>query len=77
MKVRVTAPPFCDHKLIDDQGFLELAEGAKLGALYKILKVPIPIRPIMITSVNYDRSKQGRILKDGDDVSIFWPLSGG
>jgi molybdopterin converting factor small subunit len=77
MKVRVYAPPFCDHSRIDDLGFVELTGGASLNSLYKLLKVPLPLRPLLITSINYDSAGLSTVLCDGDEVSIFWPLSGG
>ncbi|MBI9107924.1 MAG: MoaD/ThiS family protein [Spirochaetales bacterium] len=77
MNVRITAPPFCDHSRVDDSGFIKLKDEAKLNSLYKLLKVPLPLRPLLITVVNYERARPGLLLKDGDEVSIFWPLSGG
>jgi molybdopterin converting factor small subunit len=77
LKVRVIAPPFCDHSSIDNHGFIELKEGARLNNLYKRLKVAVLLRPLLITSVNYERVRPSATLSDGDDVSIFWPLTGG
>ena len=77
MKVRITAPPFCDHSLIDNRGFIELKEGASLNDLYNRLKVTALLRPFLITSVNYEIARPSVTLSDGDEVSIFWPLSGG
>ena len=77
MKVRITAPPFCDHSLIDNLSFIELKEGACLNELYSKLKVAALLRPFLITSVNYEIARPSVALSDGDEVSIFWPLSGG
>ena len=77
MKVRIAAPPFCDHSLIDDNGHIELKAKARLNDLYKLLRVPLHLRPILIAAVNYNRAKLTHRLSDGDEVSIFWPLSGG
>ncbi len=77
MKVRITAPPFCDHSSIDNRGFIELKEGASLNDLYNKLKVTALLRPFLITSVNYEIARPSASLSDGDEVSIFWPLSGG
>ena len=54
-----------------------MEEGARLNDLYKVLKVPLILRPLLITSVNYDRRRPLTELSDGDEVSIFWPVSGG
>ena len=32
---------------------------------------------VLITSVNYEIARPSVTLSNGDDVSIFWPLSGG
>jgi len=77
MKVRITAPPFCDHSRIDESGCIELPVGAKLNDLYKVLKISLPLRPVLITSINYERARLSALMKDGDEVSIFWPMSGG
>jgi molybdopterin converting factor small subunit len=77
IKVRINAPPFCDHSLVDESGCINLESGAKLSSLYKIIKVPAALRLLMITSVNYERARPSRELIDGDEVSIFWPISGG
>jgi len=77
LKVRITAPPFCDHRSIDNRGFIELNDGASLNDLYNKLKVAALLRPFLITSVNYEIARPSVTLSNGDDVSIFWPLSGG
>jgi molybdopterin converting factor small subunit len=77
LKVRITAPPFCDHSSIDDRGYIELEKDANLNDLYKKLKVAALLRPFLITSINYEVARPSVTLSDGDEVSIFWPLSGG
>jgi len=77
MKIRISAPPFCDHSRISDSGYIELEDGANLNDLYKYLAMPLILRPLLITSVNYERRRPGYGLNEGDDVSIFWPISGG
>jgi molybdopterin converting factor small subunit len=77
LKVRITAPPFCDHSSIDNRGFIELEKDASLNDLYSRLKVTALLRPILITSVNYEIVRPSVTLSDEDEVSIFWPLSGG
>ena len=77
MKVRVYVPPFADPSAIDDDDFVELADGATLGALLKRLR--IPLRPLAATFclVNYERVGIGHRLADGDTVSFFSLLPGG
>jgi molybdopterin converting factor small subunit len=77
LKVRITAPPFCDHSSIDNYGLIELENGASLNDLYKKLKVNPLLRRFLITSVNYEIAELSAILSEGDEVNIFWPISGG
>ena len=77
MQVKVIAPAFCDHSGIDDSGMLEIPESSKIKDLYKVLKIPLIIYPLLITTVNYDRAGLKSPLGEGDVVSIFWPVSGG
>jgi molybdopterin converting factor small subunit len=62
---------------MDNISRLELKDGARLNDLYKILKVAPLVRPLLITSVNFERAKPSTKLSDGDEVSIFWPFTGG
>ena len=77
MKIRVTAAPFCDHSLIDESGCMQIKDGASLNELYRLLKIGFVLRPLLLTTVNYDRARPSKRLSEGDEVSIFWPLSGG
>jgi len=77
VRVQVFAPPFCDHSVLDEGGELTLPEGATLGMALKRLKVPPLAGRLLITKVNYDRAPRSRKLKDGDVVSLLWPISGG
>jgi hypothetical protein len=54
IKIRVYAPGFINHDAIDPDGFINLEEGDSLGVLYRKLKVPLPLRPILVCSVNYE-----------------------
>lgn len=77
MLVRVYAPAFCDHDLINDKGCVELNEGTTLRGLLKKLKMPILLRKMPIVFVNYDRVKASTVLKDGDTVSIMGMVASG
>ncbi len=77
MKVRITAPAFCDYSRIDDSGCIELPEKSRLNKLYSMLKIPLPVRPLLITMVNFEKARPAKILSEGDDVSILWFMSGG
>ncbi len=77
LKVKVYAPGFINHDSIDPDGFVDLKEGASIGTLYQELKVPLPLRLILVCSVNYELGQLSTKLKDGDIVSILFPVSGG
>lgn len=77
MKVKVYAPMFGDTGQLDDNGYLELNEGASLGDLYKRLKIPLLLRNSLVCMVNYERSRRSRKLAENDVVSFIGPLSGG
>lgn len=77
MRVRVFPGPFCHTDVLDEDGFIFLEEGATLNEVYKKLKYPIPLRGVGLCTVNYKKVKSNTVLKDGDTVSFFAPLSGG
>jgi molybdopterin converting factor small subunit len=77
MRIKVFAPSFLNLSALDAEGYITLNEGATVGTLYKKLKVPLALRPFMISSVNYKSAKMNQELRDGDTVSFLTPLSGG
>lgn len=77
MRVRVYAPVFADPGAIDELGFVELEDGATLGALLKRLRIPFRWIAATFCVVNYEKAATGRELRDGDVVSFFSLLPGG
>lgn len=77
MKVKIYAPAFLSFENIDCNGFMKLKEDSALSDVYKELKVPLALRPILLCSVNYSKAKLNTRLKDGDVISIFFPMTGG
>lgn len=78
MKVRVYAPfIFCDSNVVDDDGFMELPEGAILKDVYKELKITPMLRRLFFCNVNYKRVKMSQKLKDQDVISFFSAITGG
>jgi molybdopterin converting factor small subunit len=43
----------------------------------KRLKVPPLVGRLLIAKVNYDKAKRSVRLKEGDVISLLWPISGG
>lgn len=77
MKVKVYAPAFLNDDEIDEMGNLEVPAGATLQDVYKKLRVPLLLRPVLFCSVNYEKSRLDRRLQEGDVISFFFPMSGG
>ena len=77
IKVKVYAPGFINHDPLDENGFLDLREGASMHTLFQKLKVPVPLRVILAYSVNYEQAKLTTKLKDGDIVTFLFPFTGG
>ena len=77
MKIKVYAPGFINHELIDNNGYLELADGKTVAHLYRKMKVT-PLARLVVTSfVNYEPAKMKTVLQDGDTVSMMFPVTGG
>ncbi len=77
IKVKLYAPAFISHAPVGADGCVELEEGATLGSLYGRLKLPFYLRLKFFWSVNSERAAWNTGLKDGDEVSFLFPLSGG
>jgi molybdopterin converting factor small subunit len=77
MKVRVFAPVFGNDACLDDSGYLELPEGARLDDVFRALKIPFPLKRLPLCLVNYKKAKLSAPLAEGDVVSFFSLVSGG
>jgi molybdopterin converting factor small subunit len=77
IRVKVYAPGFIDHRLIDSRGFIDLEDGDSIGCLYKKLKLPLALRFSFFCNVNYERAQMSTKLKEGDVVTFLFPISGG
>jgi len=77
LRVRVYAPPFGDHSAIDDRGFVELPEDARLDDLFRLLRIPLRRGAVLFCMVNYDKARLSQKLADGDTVSFLSLVAGG
>jgi molybdopterin converting factor small subunit len=77
MKIKVYAPGFINHELIDNNGFVELADGKTVAHLYRKMKVTPLARLVVASFVNYEPAKMKTVLQDGDTVSLMFPVTGG
>lgn len=77
MRIQVYPPPFANLNALDEDGMLILEPGARLSAVYRRLKIPLVLQPLVICHVNYQRVKLNTQLQDGDVISFILPLAGG
>lgn len=77
IKVKVYAPAFSSFQHVDDDNFMELPAGATLKDVFRCLKIPLPLRPFLVCTVNYEKAGLNTPLDNGDVVSFFTPLAGG
>jgi hypothetical protein len=77
MKVKVYAAPFFNLSAMDENGYVSLKAGSTVNSLYKKLKIPFPLRPLMKSFVNYKPAKRNKKLEEGDIVSMLSIISGG
>lgn len=77
MKVKVYPGPFCKTEAIDEDGFIEVEEGATVADVINRLRCPFPIKVLGLYMVNYEKVKSSFKLKDGDIISIITPIAGG
>lgn len=77
MRIKVYLPPYLDGSLLDDNGYIELREGATLRDLFHKLRIPFPVGTVHLCRVNYEKAGLNDRLNDGDIVSFFSFISGG
>ncbi len=77
IRVKVYAPAFIQHQNLDEEGFATLPDNASLKDLYHHLHISFLLKPVLVCRINSEQAKQSTVLKDGDTVSFFFPISGG
>jgi len=77
MKVKVYIAPFFNISAMDEDGFIDIKKGASVNALYKVLKIPLPLRPFVKCYVNHKPARLRQKLKDNDTVSMIGTIAGG
>ncbi len=60
---------------LGDSDMIEAPEGATVGEVLEILKIPSDIR--ILTLVNSARARNDRVIEPGDRLEIFPPIAGG
>lgn len=77
IKVKVYIPSFIKHDALDGDGMIALEADATLADLYRVMKIPLPLRLAFLYAINYEQAKWNSKLLDGDIVTFFFPISGG
>lgn len=76
-KIKIYALPMCSFEHIDDDGYMIVEEGGTLRDVYKMIKLPMPLRYMGLCRVNYEKPKLSQVINDGDIISFLYPVSGG
>jgi len=77
IRVKVFPPAFCNFDKLDERGWLDLPDGAKLSDVLRDIRMPKALAKCFQVSVNSVRAKPDTVLEDGDVVGFFWLLTGG
>lgn len=77
IRVRVTAPPGCSRKRLDERGWMELPDGARLSDVLMAIRMPKILARILMVSINGAAATPDTELTNGDSVAFFSIVSGG
>ena len=77
MKVKISVSGAASRAELDDDGMMLLDDGATVRTVYRKLKIPLYLRPLMKSWVNYETARMGDRLKDGDEVMFLILAAGG
>lgn len=77
MKIKVIPPHGCDRSALDERSWAELPEGSTVSDVLRIIKCSPAKARLLLVSVNGERSRLSRELRDGDVVGFFSLISGG
>ena len=77
MRVKISVSGFASRAEMDDDGTMALNDGATVRTVYRKLKIPLRLRPLMKSWVNYEPARMGDKLKDGDEVMFLILAAGG
>lgn len=77
IRVRVTAPPGCSRKRLDERGWMELPDGARLSDVLRAIRMPKILARILMVSINGAAATPDTELTNGDSVAFFSIVSGG
>jgi molybdopterin converting factor small subunit len=77
MRVKIYAAGYCSFEYIEDDGFMDLPDGATVNDVFAKLGIPRFLRRLPFAAVNYVQARPGTELTDGDVVTLIGAVSGG
>ena len=77
MKVKIIPPAGCDRSALDVRSWAEMPAGSTVGDALRLIKCSPVKAKLLLVSVNGERAKLSRELRDGDVVGFFSIVSGG
>lgn len=77
IRVKVYAPSWCNIQVLDEQGWINMPEGATLSDVLGRIRMPKLAARLLLAAVNSETKPLDTELKDGDRVSFFAMMAGG
>ena len=77
MRIKIIAPYGCSREMLDERGWIEMREDAKVSDALKIVHCGPMKAKLLLVSVNGERAALSQRLHEGDVVGFFMPVSGG
>jgi molybdopterin converting factor small subunit len=77
IKVHITTPFFWSRDHLDERGWIEMNEGARLSDALKEIKMPVVVARMLFICINGALCTSDVELVDGDCIAFFPIPSGG
>lgn len=71
IKVHISTPSFWSQNHLDERGWVELNEGARVSDALKEIKMPMMVARILFVCVNGALCTSDAELADGDCIAFF------
>lgn len=77
IRVKIIPPPGSDRSKLDERGWAELPDGARLKDALRVVRCSPVVAKLLLASVNGERVPFSTRLSDGDVVGFFMLCTGG
>ncbi len=77
IKVRISPPPFWKRGKLDERGWIELDDDARLMDALKEIKMPMLVARACMICINGTLCTDNPDLKEGDSIAFFPIPAGG